>query len=43
VSDALLVRGIEAGHILNRSKVEAHRLTKFVKAEGTRVTYPSLT
>ena len=43
VSDALLVRGIKAGHIFNSSKVEAHRLTKFVKAEGTRVTYPSLT
>jgi uncharacterized protein (DUF488 family) len=42
VSDALLVRGFEVGHIFSSSKVEAHQLTKFVKAEGTRVTYPSL-
>jgi uncharacterized protein (DUF488 family) len=42
VSDALFVRGFNVGHILSTSKVEAHRLTKFVKAEGTRVTYPSL-
>jgi uncharacterized protein (DUF488 family) len=42
VSDALLVRGYQAGHIFSASKVEAHKLTKFVKAEGVRVTYPSL-
>ncbi|HEY2381973.1 MAG TPA: DUF488 domain-containing protein [Terriglobia bacterium] len=42
VSDALLVRGYTIGHIFSASKVEAHKLTKFVKAEGTRVTYPSL-
>jgi uncharacterized protein (DUF488 family) len=42
VSDALLVRGYQAGHIFGVSKVEAHKLTKFVKAEGVRVTYPSL-
>ena len=42
VSDALLVRGFQTGHIFSVSKVEAHKLTKFVKAEGVRVTYPSL-
>jgi uncharacterized protein (DUF488 family) len=42
VSDALLVRGYQVGHIFSASKVEAHKLTKFVKAEGVRVTYPSL-
>jgi uncharacterized protein (DUF488 family) len=43
VSDALLVRGYHIGHIFSATKVEEHHLTKFVKAEGTRVTYPSLT
>lgn len=42
VSDALTVRGYHIGHIFSASKVEEHKLTKFVKAEGTRVTYPSL-
>jgi uncharacterized protein (DUF488 family) len=42
VSDALTVRGHAIGHIFNVSKVEEHGLTKFVKADGTRLTYPSL-
>jgi uncharacterized protein (DUF488 family) len=42
VSDALVARGFHVGHIFNSTKVEAHSLTKFVKAEGTRLTYPSL-
>jgi uncharacterized protein (DUF488 family) len=42
VSDALLVRGYQAGHIFTVSKVEPHELTKFVKEEGARVTYPGL-
>ena len=42
VSDALLVRGYRVGHIFSPSKVEEHHLTKFVKADGTRLTYPSL-
>jgi uncharacterized protein (DUF488 family) len=42
VSDALLVRGFRIGHIFNASKVEEHELTKFVKAQGTHLTYPSL-
>jgi uncharacterized protein (DUF488 family) len=43
VSDALLVRGYHIGHVFSATKVEEHKLTKFLKAEGTRVTYPSLT
>ena len=42
VSDALTVRGFLVGHIFNATKVEAHELTKFLRSEGTRVTYPSL-
>ena len=42
VSDALVARGFHVGHIFNATKVETHSLTKFVKAEGTRLTYPSL-
>ncbi len=42
VSDALTVRGRRVGEIYSSSKVEEHRLTKFLKVEGTRVTYPGL-
>lgn len=42
VSDALLIRGYHIGHIFSPTKIEEHQLTKFLKAEGTRVTYPSL-
>jgi uncharacterized protein (DUF488 family) len=42
VSDALAVRGYIVGHIFSIDKVEQHKLTEFLKAEGTRVTYPSL-
>ena len=42
VSDALIARGFRAGHIFSATKVEVHSLTKFVRAEGTRLTYPSL-
>jgi uncharacterized protein (DUF488 family) len=42
VSDALLARGYRVGHIFNATKVENHTLTKFVKVEGTRLTYPNL-
>ena len=41
VSDALLSRGYRIGHIFSATKVEEHMLTKFVKAEGTRLTYPN--
>jgi uncharacterized protein (DUF488 family) len=42
VSDALTVRGYRVGHIFSAAKVEQHKLTEFLKAHGTRVTYPSL-
>jgi uncharacterized protein (DUF488 family) len=42
VSDALLVRGFNAGHIFSSSKVEPHRLTGFAKVKGTNITYPGL-
>ena len=42
VSDALAVRSVRAGHIFGASKVEEHKLTKFVKVDGERLTYPSL-
>lgn len=42
VSDALVIRDLRVGHIFNGSKIEEHTLTKFVKVDGTRVTYPSL-
>ena len=42
VSDALVSRGFRIGHIFSASKVEEHQLTKFLKADGERLTYPSL-
>jgi uncharacterized protein (DUF488 family) len=42
VSDALAVRGFTIGHIFNAEKVEQHKPTEFLRAEGTRVTYPTL-
>ena len=42
VSDALSVRGLRIGHVFNASKAELHKLTKFLKEDGERLTYPSL-
>ena len=42
VSDALLVRGFRIGHIFSAEKVQEHKLTKFAKTKGTRVTYPGV-
>ena len=42
VSDALLARGYRVGHIFTATKIEEHTFTKFVKAEGTTLTYPNL-
>jgi uncharacterized protein (DUF488 family) len=42
VSDTLVVRGYRVGHIFNASKVEEHKVTKFLKADGIRVTYPTV-
>jgi uncharacterized protein (DUF488 family) len=42
VSDALTIRSYSVKHIFSASKIEEHKLTKFVKADGTHLTYPSL-
>ena len=40
VADALAVRGIPAVEILSESSYRMHKLTPFVRVEGTRITYP---
>lgn len=40
VADALLVRGIEVTHIMNRSSGRDHTLTSFAQVSGTSITYP---
>lgn len=40
IADALVVRGIKVRHIMGTGKWQAHRLTPFASAQGTRVTYP---
>lgn len=40
ISDALLVRGIEVQHILDKDKVQPATLTEFAKVNGTDITYP---
>ncbi|KAL4859198.1 hypothetical protein ACK3TF_000960 [Chlorella vulgaris] len=42
LSDALTVRGCTVQHIMQRGKPPlAHKLTKFAKVEGIRITYPA--
>lgn len=40
VSDALLVRGFQPGHIFTATKCELHKITKFAHVDGLIVTYP---
>lgn len=40
LSDALTVRAIEVRHILNATRAEPHKLTKFAKVERTKILYP---
>lgn len=40
ISDALIIRGIQVAHILNKGRTEPHKLTNFAKVEGTNITYP---
>ena len=40
LSDSLVVRRVRVEHILTSGQTEEHRLTKFAKVEGSRVTYP---
>ena len=39
VADALLARGVEVVHILDRTHTELHRLTPFARIEGRRIVY----
>lgn len=41
ISDALLVRGVEVGHIIGPGQVRPHQLTPFAHVEGDRITYPA--
>jgi len=43
ISDALLVRGFEIEHIMNKGKTLKHTLTPWIKIEGTKITYPLTT
>ena len=40
IADALVVRGIQVEHIMNKTRRQAHSLTSFAHVEGTRITYP---
>lgn len=40
ISDALLVRGWTVLDIMNENTATPHKLTKFAKVDGTRITYP---
>lgn len=41
VADALTVRGAQVADISSPTRLSPHRMTKFAKVEGTRITYPS--
>jgi uncharacterized protein (DUF488 family) len=41
IGDALLVRGIGVEDIMSQTSVREHRLTRFARVEGTRITYPA--
>lgn len=41
VADALTVRGAQVADISSLTRLSPHRMTKFAKIEGTRITYPS--
>ncbi len=40
IADVLTVRGIEVRHIMGPGKWQAHKLTPFVRVDGTHITYP---
>jgi uncharacterized protein (DUF488 family) len=42
ISDALVVRGIDALEIVSDSRVRAHTLTPFAHVNGTEITYPAV-
>lgn len=43
LADALLVRGVEAVHLMHAGEPRAHALTRFARVDGTRITYPATT
>ena len=40
ISDALLVRGIRAEHIISGKRTQVHELTPFGRVKGKQITYP---
>ena len=40
IADALVARGLTAGHILSLTRCNPHALTSFARVENGRVTYP---
>lgn len=40
LSDAMLVRGVDVLHILDKTKTRPAALTDFARVDGTRITYP---
>ncbi len=42
IADAMTVRNVEVRHIMGPGKFTEHRLTPFARADGLRITYPSL-
>ena len=40
VADALLVRGVPVEHVIDEGHRAPHRLTRFARVDGTRITYP---
>ena len=42
VADALTARGMAVEHIMSAERRQPHKLTPFVRIEGTRVWYPGL-
>ena len=40
IADALLVRGVQVGHIMTIKTRSKHTLTKWAHIEGTQITYP---
>ncbi len=41
IADALLARGVQVEHILDRAHRQAHTLTPWARVDGVQVTYPS--
>lgn len=42
VSDTIVIHGGEVFHLINPGHPQTHRLTRFAKVEGERITYPPM-